>query len=113
MISQIDLIKAFDPLLANWLSFLGLFVIFIIVKILSSPRFKGSSGERGVRLDWPFLIPPSITQFHDLYVLRPDGQGSTQIDHVVISPFGIFVIETKNYKGWITVFTASSCKSGG
>lgn len=26
---------------------------------------------------------------------------TTQIDHVVVSPFGIFVIETKNYSGWI------------
>src|SRR5690606_24310916 len=25
----------------------------------------------------------------------------SQIDHVVVSKFGIFVIETKNYKGWI------------
>lgn len=29
------------------------------------------------------------------------GGHSTQIDHVVISVYGIFVIETKNYKGWI------------
>lgn len=28
--------------------------------------------------------------------------GLTQIDHIVISVYGIFVIETKNYKGWIT-----------
>ena len=27
--------------------------------------------------------------------------GSTQIDHVIVSKYGIFVIETKNYKGWI------------
>ena len=26
---------------------------------------------------------------------------TTQIDHVLISRFGVFVIETKNYKGWI------------
>ncbi|MEJ2001268.1 MAG: nuclease-related domain-containing protein, partial [Maritimibacter sp.] len=26
---------------------------------------------------------------------------TTQIDHVVVSQFGIFVIETKNMKGWI------------
>lgn len=26
---------------------------------------------------------------------------STQIDHIVVSPYGIFVIETKNYKGCI------------
>jgi predicted RNA-binding Zn-ribbon protein involved in translation (DUF1610 family) len=29
------------------------------------------------------------------------GEITSQIDHVVISDFGIFVIETKNYKGWI------------
>ena len=39
--------------------------------------------------------------FNDLYLPRPDGRGTTQIDHVVVSPFGIFVIETKNMKGWI------------
>ena len=27
--------------------------------------------------------------------------GSSQIDHLVISKFGIFVIESKDYKGWI------------
>ena len=27
--------------------------------------------------------------------------GSSQIDHIVVSRFGIFVIETKDYKGWI------------
>lgn len=26
---------------------------------------------------------------------------TTQIDHLIVSPFGIFVIETKNYSGWI------------
>ncbi len=32
----------------------------------------------------------------------PDGEGATtQIDHLLLSPFGVFVIETKNYKGWI------------
>lgn len=27
--------------------------------------------------------------------------GTTQIDHVIVSVYGIFVIETKNMKGWI------------
>jgi hypothetical protein len=32
----------------------------------------------------------------------PDEQNqTTQIDHILLSPFGVFVIETKNYKGWI------------
>ena len=34
-------------------------------------------------------------------VLISSGSGSSQIDHIVISIYGIFVIETKNYKGWI------------
>ncbi|MFD2639143.1 NERD domain-containing protein [Piscibacillus salipiscarius] len=32
----------------------------------------------------------------------PNKEGcTTQIDHVVTSPYGIFVIETKHYQGWI------------
>jgi restriction system protein len=29
------------------------------------------------------------------------SNGTTQIDHILVSPFGLFVIETKNIKGWI------------
>lgn len=35
-------------------------------------------------------------------VLLETERGSTQIDHIVVSIYGIFVIETKNYKGWIS-----------
>ena len=28
-------------------------------------------------------------------------QKSTQLDHVIVSPYGIFIIETKNHKGWV------------
>lgn len=34
-------------------------------------------------------------------VLLLTKKGSTQLDHVIVSPFGIFVIETKNHKGMI------------
>lgn len=27
--------------------------------------------------------------------------GTTQIDHILVSKFGVFVIETKDYNGWI------------
>ena len=27
--------------------------------------------------------------------------GTTQIDHILVSRYGVFVIETKHYKGWI------------
>jgi hypothetical protein len=29
------------------------------------------------------------------------NNGTTQIDHILVSRFGVFVIETKDYKGWI------------
>ncbi len=34
-------------------------------------------------------------------VTLPTQSGSTQIDHILVNRFGIFVIETKHYKGWI------------
>lgn len=35
------------------------------------------------------------------HVTLPLEKGTTQIDHILVSRFGIFVIETKDYKGWI------------
>ena len=41
-------------------------------------------------------------QYHLLNNLTiPFQDGTTQIDHVLVSTKGIFVIETKNYSGWI------------
>lgn len=35
------------------------------------------------------------------HITLPLGDGTTQIDHILVSRFGVFVIETKHYKGWI------------
>ena len=34
-------------------------------------------------------------------VTLPTENGTTQIDHIIVSRFGVFVVETKNMKGWI------------
>ena len=34
-------------------------------------------------------------------VTLPAADGTTQIDHVLVSRYGVFVIETKDYGGWI------------
>src|ERR1035437_6229801 len=34
-------------------------------------------------------------------VTIPTANGTTQIDHVIVSRYGIFVVETKNMDGWI------------
>ena len=31
----------------------------------------------------------------------PTEDGTTQIDHIIVSRYGVFVVETKNMKGWI------------
>ncbi|MFT5498861.1 MAG: restriction system protein [Kiritimatiellia bacterium] len=61
---------------------------------------KGAIGERWVDRRLRKSLDPSL--YHVLSDLTlPSGDFTTQIDHVVASPFGIFVIETKNYKGLI------------
>jgi hypothetical protein len=35
------------------------------------------------------------------HITLPLANGTTQIDHILVSRFGVFVIETKDYKGWI------------
>ena len=67
---------------------------------LASARGKGWVGEWWVRVYLRRLDPAVYHCLHDLLIR--DGKGGwTQIDHVVVSPFGFFVIETKNYGGWI------------
>jgi|GEM_PF-1563980 len=63
---------------------------------------KGWIGEAATRwLVLDRLDPKEYRVFHDLYVPRSDGCGTSQIDHVVVSRFGVFVIETKNLGGWV------------
>ena len=46
------------------------------------------------------LDPTSYYVLHDVTVHTEYGD-TTQIDHIVIAETGVFVIETKNYEGWI------------
>lgn len=48
---------------------------------------------------WLFLDRKVYRRFHNVIV--PTSNGTTQIDHILVSPFGLFVIETKNIRGWI------------
>lgn len=34
-------------------------------------------------------------------ILPSENNGSTQVDHVVVSKYGVFIIESKDYRGWI------------
>lgn len=61
---------------------------------------RGWLGEKIATLGmWLFLDAKIYRRFHDVIV--PASNGTTQIDHLLVSPFGLFVIETKNIKGAI------------
>lgn len=63
--------------------------------------FKGMLGEAVVNVGtWLMLDKEIYHRINNVTLPLVDG-GSTQIDHIIVSKFGIFVIETKNYKGWI------------
>jgi hypothetical protein len=64
----------------------------------SSPKYKGKEGENRVH--------NILMQLPDDYVILDDivlqtNRGTTQIDHIVVSKYGVFAIETKNYRGEI------------
>jgi hypothetical protein len=61
---------------------------------------KGWLGEKVTTLGlWMNLDSGIYQRVHD--VIIPAKIGTTQIDHIILSIYGIFVIETKNYSGWI------------
>ncbi|KAB2336674.1 NERD domain-containing protein [Cytobacillus depressus] len=62
---------------------------------------KGEIGEYKINIQLEQL-PKSCRFLSDLLVPNPKAKsGFSQIDHVVITPYGIFTIETKNYQGTI------------
>jgi len=74
--------------------------IGIIVVIFKSPWFKGVIGELVVNLSAKLMLNK-----HTYHLIKnvtlPTKDGSTQIDHIIVSIYGVFVVETKNMKGWI------------
>ncbi|MCA6128739.1 nuclease-related domain-containing protein [Thalassolituus oleivorans] len=109
---QLDLLEIFKPLL--WV-----LPILVLIDVAKSPWFKGIIGEALVKLVAKIRLPATTyIPIHDVTLafslpssrrLDTDSYGgslaqdieSTQIDHIFISKHGLFVVETKNYKGWI------------
>lgn len=80
-----------------------LFWIVIIAGILCCLFYKeivGKAGEYGTKKELKKLGKEYLI-INDL-MIRTEDNRTHQIDHVVISKYGIFVIETKQYDGYIT-----------
>jgi len=62
---------------------------------------KGELGEYKIDIQLSQL-PKDYMYLSDLLIKNPKSStGYSQIDHVIITPYGLFVIETKNYQGTI------------
>ncbi len=82
-----------------WLLLVSI-LLFLIVLYWRLVTGKGYLGERRVHRTCQRGLPRQTYRiFFDVTLPTPDG--TTQIDHLIVSPFGIFVIETKTMKGWI------------
>ena len=91
----------FTPIIGQVLhSFWYLIPLLFVAAVVKSPWFKGVMGEVIINLSAKFFLDREI--YHLIKnVTLPVDDGTTQIDHIIVSRFGIFVIETKNMKGWI------------
>lgn len=89
-------------LISMFITFLFAFLIIraIIYLAANQSNIKGRAGEREVQKYLSKLDSNKYLIMHDI-TLRSEKGKTTQIDHIVIAQSGIFVIETKNYKGWI------------
>lgn len=72
--------------------------LFAYLAWYNSAKQKGKRGEMRV-FSILSQLPDEYTILNDL-VFKTD-KGTTQIDHVVVSKYGVFAIETKNYRGEI------------
>jgi len=65
----------------------------------SRSELKGAVGEAEGNLAFALFLPAEYVRFENLMI--PTSNGTTEIDHVIVSPYGIFVVECKNWRGAI------------
>lgn len=66
----------------------------------NTPERKGARGERRVHNALTSVLDEKEYRVLSDLIL-PIAGGTTQLDHLVLSRYGVFVIETKNMSGWI------------
>lgn len=81
------------------------FIVFLILALvagfLKSRFVKGKIGEGIVNFSNAIMLDKNVyIPIKNVTIKLADGS-TTQIDHILVSVYGIFIIETKNMKGWI------------
>ena len=97
---MIDFSTIFSPLISMIVQNWYFIPIVLIILFFRTPFVKGIVGE--MLVNFTVKVRLDKDKYHLMKnVTLPTEDGTTQIDHIVVSEFGIFVIETKNMKGWI------------
>ena len=87
----------FDVIINFWY-FWVIIVVLLLYQVFKS-YIKGFIGEKVISA---LLLRLDSDKYKVINNLMVEAGGKTsQIDHVFVSVYGIFVIETKNYTGWI------------
>lgn len=76
-----------------------LLIIFCILVDKYYPKIRGFFGEYWVKKELKKLPNDKYIVLNDIMI--SDNNGTHQIDHIVLSNYGIFVIEMKNYYGFV------------
>ena len=96
-----DAVESFKPIFQMlWEAFFLVIALKLFFLWWNSPKRKGQRGEKLVAGRLRKGLPEEYLILNDIYLPLPDGT-TTQIDHVVVSQYGVFVVETKTYSGWI------------
>ena len=75
-------------------------IILAIVCAIFGKKIVGKAGEFSVQNELNKLNKQDYLIINDI-TIKDSNNYTHQIDHVVISKYGIFVIETKQYNGYI------------
>ena len=75
-------------------------IILAILSLIFGKKIVGKAGEFSVQRELNKLNKQDYLIINDI-TIKDSNNYTHQIDHVVISKYGIFVIETKQYNGYI------------
>jgi cytochrome c-type biogenesis protein CcmH/NrfF len=108
LLTQIDLLSSRKGLWASPLLYaaIALLVGFVLGywqrRVVNDRNVKSFQNHGEALLANTLRKHFNTDDYHLLnHITLKQGDGTTQIDHILVSRFGLFVIETKDYTGWI------------
>ena len=92
---------AFNAKIFLIIFFVSLVILLVLYVVLSIPSVKGKIGELRVSKRIKKVAKRYNGKVIDDVTIPGENGKTSQIDHILLTPYDIFVIETKNYAGRI------------